>query len=447
MKREAARRRQMQRTRRDRASVLVAALIGTLVLGLLGVALTDRAVRSTATAGWGKDHLVLKLLAESAIDELGHEIARQANEPGTAVFTLLRTGRTASGATVAPGATAGDVRLPRLELAHVAAQVASHGQDLGGTIELRTAAVARLLARGRSDPVERSGLIFLEAAARLTRGARGTAASPVERVRVARSFRVARVAPVRPLDQVALMIVKTTKGDLKNFKGKPAYFLGHDASRNLVDLMSSKPPVGFASVPSGAVRTVRRAAALMSPEILARKAHYVVGSSGEMAQLLRQTLRAGGALNGIVHLRSEEYVRLAFTSFRGRCLISVVGPVEVGDIKLADPTRDSLTIVSGRRILITGRSIEANLVSPSRAKDALVFGQRAQIRGTVVAGRFPRAAGISVLDFRNCLFEASPAAAQPSGRSDEQLDRYVVGLSPNTVAVQHARAAEGWGEW
>jgi hypothetical protein len=108
-------------------------------------------------------------------------------------------------------------------------------------------------------------------------------------------------------------------------------------------------------------------------------------------------------------------------------VVAVAGPIDVGDVELEDPSLDSLTLVSFAGALVTGRRVMAHvLVTPPGAGN-VVFAQRTEVLGTIVAPRFPRTSGISRDEMAGCRIGPSVAS----------LDPYIVGFDTRPALIDH----------
>lgn len=416
------------RSERRAGSAVVLVMLAILVAGTLGSALIQRSVSAGTTAAWSRDHLVARLLAESAVEELFVQVARRANDPLSPLHAALRT--------ITPPAGGALVPVSGISPTHLPAQLTDTGRACNARIELAASVGLRqlpapvALAR-RADRTEKTALLVLEAAVTLVRGSTRV----TERVRASRSLRVSRTAPPPLLDHMALLVLRTTQDDLSNFGGRPAYAQTQGSASTLLDLMTRAAPAGFQLPSVGTATALRRALRALSPNVLEQRAHYLVRTPAELERFLAARLASGGALHGVVHCSSAGPVRLRFAGFRGRCLISAEGPVEVSEITMADPGTDRLTIVTSRGISVDARRVEASLLTPG--DEPVVFHQRAHVRGTVMSGRFPRGSGVSVTELGQVAFEQ---VAPPT-------EAYAVGLSAHPIAVDHARDREEWPAW
>jgi hypothetical protein len=247
----------------------------------------------------------------------------------------------------------------------------------------------------------------------------------------------------RPLDQAGLFVGQMPRTLHKAMRGRPAFALAQQGGRTLVELLSSKGAEGFQPMDKRAAGLVRRALGTIAPSVMIQRAQFVARSARELETMLLPVFCGKGSLSGVIHLVSGECVKLSFQKFRGNCLLSFAGPVEVGEIRLDDPSRDSLTIVASGRLLVTGRRVEAHLVASGCGNNGLVLAQRTHVRGSVVCRQFPRAAGLTIQEFGGSRFEHDPrqsSGTSPAANPDQiLLTRYVAALSPYPISVKHTR--------
>lgn len=393
-----------------RGSTLVAVLaLGTLAAAS-GMVLMDRSMRSLGNAAGSRQHLVLRSLAEAALEELDVRVQQQANTDGSPIAVALRTRTTGP--------------LPAVAMDALPALAADVERELGGHLDVTTRAV--LEAVRDSGNGERTGAITLEARIAL-RGGHGPAAC--ERVRELRTFKVSRIAPPASLSRMALLVAHTSTTDLSRLGGRPAIAGNDGSAHSLRELLTG----GFRAAAAGG--PAEQALAQLSVSAMERRAQIVVGSPAELAQLFQSRLANGGSLSGVIRVVSPQPVRFACTAFRGRCLVSCAGPVVVGDVRVEDATRDRLTIASDAQVLVTGHDVQADVI----ALEDLVMGTVATVHGSVVSGRFPHASGLTGRDLGRCRFGASRPA---SGGADD-----VTMLSVGPLRIEHARGEGEWPAW
>jgi hypothetical protein len=168
----------------------------------------------------------------------------------------------------------------------------------------------------------------------------------------------------------------------------------------------------------------------------------VTRTAAELGQFISSRLGAGRPLRGVLHNLSTEPLRLAFPAFRGRCLISSAGTVHVGDVGLADPTRDRLTVAAGQRLVVEGRTVRAALVQLGNPEEGVVFAERALVTGGVLGSRFPTGIKLGEDGLGACRVGRTPGGAAERDGLD-----YVVALAPYPASVEHAREGEAWSTW
>ena len=417
-------------SRQRRGSVIAIVLICLTVALGIALIMMDRSVRGRGVGAWGRDRLALRLLAESVTEELFLNANRVANNPDAPAYAQMRN---------LPRPLRKPVTIDGLKISWTQKEAQRLATMLGGSIDVKW--TARVTRRARvfdryPDARECSGVIELEADVTLRRLGRPTLD---ESVIAERSFRVSRVTPPLALSHAALMVRRPTRDDLSTIVGRVAYATAAHGARALVDLMTHVDPDSFRAASKRHREWIRRSVRSMSPALMERRAQYVVSSPSDLSLLIAAAGRSGrGSLSGVVHMQGKTHVHLELPDFKGRLLLSFRGPVEVGDIHLDNPARDSLTIVTPDRITIVGARVEANLVNTARDSDGIVFMREASIKGCVCTNRFPRSVGISAQELGNCKFEAA-APLRESGC-------YVVALAPYPSGMRHLRDGREWHE-
>ena len=76
----------MRRTQNRRASVLAIVMLACVIVGLLAFVVMNRSIQSGRVAAWSRDHLSLRLLAESAVEELDWRLQAKLNDPSSDLF-------------------------------------------------------------------------------------------------------------------------------------------------------------------------------------------------------------------------------------------------------------------------------------------------------------------------------------------------------------------------
>jgi hypothetical protein len=414
-------------------SVLAGALLFLALLALVGATLMDRALHGTETAAWSRDHLVLRNLAESAAEELSYEFQVAANSPEHPLYQSLRT---LVGQDRAIGQDT--FALSAFQRERAALERVSNTK-----VQVVTNVTLEGVRSVSPDPREKLGRVTIDVTVSLKR----LRMSNSENVHLVRLFRVSRVTPPRPFDQLALFIGQTTEGDLSQFQGRPALAISLGSPTKLLDLMSLSGPIGgFTRPKSSNDPLISRAMATLSPVAMASRAQFLVRSPEELTQLIKDQSRAYDAVNGVIHMTASTPVRIALPAgvrFKGKCIISSLGPIEAGDIWLEDPALDSLTLVTPQRFDVTGRHVEANLLQTSTVGDGVAFHQRSSLTGVVVSRRFPHAVRLSPGDFGDCEFQNAPylnSGTSPDDAADANLlSRYYVVTAPYPVDIQHGR--------
>jgi len=433
-------------------TILVVVLVACALIAIAGFAFIGRSNASLRTGAWNRDHLILRLLAESAAEELFVRAQEGANDATDRTYAALRAG--------AAKKDAPPVLLPWLKPDTLVAD--AKALSTGAKIEVLPPAAGAFVqvlnvVRMSPDPSERMGILRVDVA--LTMGGR---LNVVERVRVEHAFKIARTGPPRlpplpgPTGTAALVIGTSERATLPNFvpadqvAGPPVYApcakdgctRADGAYRSLSTMLSSATPEGLARVPAAAAPPIAVSTGLYAPATMSQRAHYVTTSADQLYRFLIARRKQSLPVHGVIHNQGKDPLAIAFsTPFAGNCVISSAGRIDVGDVKLADPRVDSLTLVSPSRVLVQGRSVEASLVCSGPGSEGVVFRQRAQVLGPVISAVFPKGAGLSVGELSQCQIGANPyldcLPGAPSGGPG--FAPYYAVFSPNPILVEHAR--------
>lgn len=426
--------------RAGRDGAVLAAILALMGVSIaLGATLWNRSREALRTAAWAREHVVLRLLAESAVDELWVEARERATQPGDPVFEALRG-----------PAAAGPVTLGSIAPVATLSEVHRLASTLSRPVTLLSPTAKSMVMFNKLDGVEgasddRTGVLRLEAAFRAGSGL----ATVTERLVSERSFRVTRVGlpflPA-PLDRARLVIAATEARTLPNFcppgtpVGPPVVAIGGPDNLRLADLLTSDGEEGIRRVDESERAALERALAELSPAALVRRATHVTRSATTMARLLsrREADQTVTGPEGIFVLLSNDPLCIGLKNppFRGRCLIASTGPLAVGEVQVADPTRDSVILVSSSRLAVLGRRVDAALVSCSDDAGGVVFGEAATVAGPVFSSRFPGFFGADARELGECRFGAGIAAGPGAGPGPDSL---VVAFSPSARRVVHSR--------
>ena len=435
-------------------TILVVVLVVCALIAIAGFAFIERTNASLRTGAWSRDHLILRQLAESAAEELFVRAQDGANDATDRGFAALRSGPAKKDAPPVP--------LPWLKPDTLVADLKALSQA-GSRIELLPPASGKAfvqvvnVVRMSPDPSERMGILRVDVA--VTMGGR---LNLVERVRVEHAFKIARTGPPRfpplpgPTGTAALFIGASERATLPNFLapeatvGPPVYApsaksgctRADGAYRTLSSMLSSAPPEGFARVPAPAQAPIAVSTGLYAPETISQRAHYVTTSADQLYRFLITRRKQSLPVHGVIHNQGKDPLTIGFsTPFAGNCVISSSGRIDVGEVKLADPKVDSLTLVSPARVVVQGRSVEASLVCTGPGSEGVFFRQRAQVLGPVVSAVFPKGAGLSVGELSQCQIGANPyldcVPGAPTGGPG--FAPYYAVFSPNPILVEHAR--------
>lgn len=410
------------RMRNTAGSVLALVMTVLAIVGLIGASFMQRVVRGTRTAAWSRDHLALQLLAESAAEEIFASLSEQANTAGNPVHAALRGARPDAEVVLSIGTPLVDE------------DAQARASALGGPVQLTSSVKLIKTVAVSGDAGEVVGVVRTEVQVRVARARQPL----VERVRIDRSFQIARTVLPPPLDQMALFVVRP---DHRRLPREPMYAPLADDDRTLLAMLTKPAPLGFQKVPAEVLQGVTAALGTFTPDALARRAQFVTRSVRELEIFFEERLERGRPINGLIYNNSPELVDISVEKFRGRALLCVPGPVRVGECSMEEPGRDSLTIVSGGRMLVTGRNVEANLITLDPAA-GLVFAQQSRVAGCVISSRFPRSTGISPREMQQCEFGTFAGLAV-----SDPLTAYFVVFSPQPVSTEHLREGEEWSAW
>lgn len=438
---------------RRSGSLLVVVLGVTLCLSLAGVAFLSWSSRTTRTAGWSRDHLVVRMLAESAVEELYLRLQSAANTPSDPVFTALRT--------AALSAKGPPVPLPSLKLTAVLADLANLARATGTTVDIVPPAAGRAfvelaaggpLSSGLVDPAERAGFVSLEVAVRMG----GRATGIVERVKVSRSFSVARTGFPRfpplagPRPGFSLLVGGSanlpgrTKGALSYASASAASSRSDtSAFKSVLSFLTEPFPNGLGAAGPATSDRITQTARLFEPDLLAQRAQFVVTSPLDFIGLLGSRIahKPALALNGLVYHSGTEQISLAIerTPFRGRCVLASRGPIRLGTIKLADPLRDSLTVISGAGVIVDGAVVDAALVSIGKESPGVVFLKRSRVLGPIATAQMFASIPGTITAKDLGASELGTNGTLDAGSADRELENYTALFSPHPVTLEHTR--------
>jgi Tfp pilus assembly protein PilX len=428
----------LSRLQRPRhANVLVIVLAVTFIIAILAAGLMQWGMRANQTGATSRDHLICRLLADSAVDEMFLNVQQVANDPSEPFFLALRS--------LKEGTTA---QIPGLTPITVNKELRDQEKALKTTFTLvPTATIRKVVSCQTNDPVEVNGIITFQAD--ITMNKRPPI---VERVRMERSFQVSSTGLPYPLDQMNFFVNGTNLPS--NFTPGSLIFAGMRSGppRTLLQAVTSAPPDGIGlmpSVPGNAA--VLAAIGTLTEAGIRKKAQYFVKSSKEFQDLVTSRLSDGQMLSGVVLCSAEEFLGLPLLpKFRGRCLIYFAGPVEVGEVTMEDNTKDSLVIVSPKRIVVKGRKVEAALVSVADPAAGITFVQRSVVWGPLLSSQFPRRRDISQDQLKECQFGITPALDPLQNTTEVQKkSKYIVTFSAHPISLQHRRDGkkEDWSNW
>lgn len=445
---------------RPTGSILVVVLLITFVVGVLGVSMMTRTIRSARTGAWSRDHLVLRLLAESAVEELWVHLQEGANLPGDKTFQTLRTLR--------EGTLSEPYSLPWLKPDSTTTECRTYEKELSGKIVLDPGPGGRSFVRVTRavpvspDPNERAGIVQFDI--RLTLAS--ARAVVTERVSISRAFSVVNAA-VPPLPRLpgptgtfSLFIGTSERETLPNFcatgasTGPPVFVPasnGHctrtDSSyQTLLSALTQRFPDGLTAVPKSMTSSVQKSLELFAPASLSSRAQFVTTSAAQLQELFQHQFgeSMSSPMNCVVYNTSTDVLSIDLSTmpFRGRCLIATAGPMQVFDVVLADPKEDSLTLVSPAAIVVKGRSVQASLVCYGPQAQGVIFAQKATVLGPIVSAKFPVGVGLSSMELGQCQIGANPSldSVTTSGSTiSSQAANYVAVFAPTPGFMEHRR--------
>lgn len=382
-----------------RGSVLVVVMIACVVIGLLGMAMMGRSLHGTRTAAWGRDHVSLRLYADSAVEEIIYLLNQRMNDPSTGTFQAVR-------ALTGPGS-----RLPDrdLELVEVPGLIATDPSKPNVTFATALTVDAWVPAEPRGAG---RGRLAIEVTAKNTAGA-------VEKVRHVRDFRVAPALMPAPMARFSLLIRHPLPMGLfpEGDKNQPmsdalAVTARPGGARTMAEIFLG----GDLAAPGGSsLEGMPEAMQGMRPSILLDNAHFVTATPEALVRFVSGRIAAGQSLSGLVATTSTAPLNLELKGFKGRAVIVGMGPVRVGDVSVADPSKDALTIVAGGELTVMGTNINANLISIGGANRSVVYNAQATVTGSVFAQDLKPGGDMGLFDlgFISFAMPPAPVAASP----------------------------------
>lgn len=399
-----------------RGSVLVVVMIVCVVVGLLGMAMMGRSLHGTRTAAWGRDHVALRLYADSAVDELIYLLNQRMNDPATETFRAVR-------ALTGPGAGLPERDLQLAELPKLlAADPSRPNVTFTYTLTVDAWVPAEPLGAGR-------GRLAIEV---IAKGGNGAA---VEKVRHLRDFRVAPSLMPAPMARFSLLIRHPLPMGLfpEGDKNQPmsdalAVTARPGGARTMAEIFLG----GDLGAPGGsALEGMPEAMQGMRPALLRDNAHFMTDTPEALVKFVGGRIAAGQSISGLIATTSTAPLNLQLQGFRGRAVIVGMGPVRVGDISVADPSKDALTIVAGGELTVMGTNVNANLISIGGANRSVVYNAQATVTGSVFAQDLKPGGDLSLFDlgFISFAAPAAPVAASP----------LLALMAPYATDITHAR--------
>ena len=485
-------------------SVLATVVVLMVIIGVLGLALMNRTLGSHTRAEWGKDHLVLRLLAESAADDLYAQVSHDVNERNSPIFVKFRTIFPDDGS---------DPQLP-IMLDNIYKPDQARSSPSPGVMALGQPELTYHIMIHKADEVSDDGTeargvlrITVDAVA----GGRFLGIS--EHVSVDHGFRIARETLHPPLDEDALIVKRLWHGKKGGDKGgdkagdgdgggngggngdgdaegdgdgdggggpggggggpggggggpggggggpgggggggggkgkKPhSWFNPHvPCTRTMKEIVGEKGSAMRQS-PAEWVAEVGPALQMYNPWAAEERAQFTAWMPMQLRWFLIGRLKREEPIHGVYFCGGKRPLFLEIPRFTGHAVIIARGPIVLGDIKMIDPAKDSLTIASGRRIIVVGSDVQANLVSFGGRRKGVEFVEKTHITGTVISQRIPRARKGSKEDFEASQISGVPGAdysqnenaAPPTTSIDlDELAHYRTMFSPTPTRVSH----------
>lgn len=363
-------------------------VLGWVVLALVAIAIITAASfqrsRSEAQrAHWEVQWMAVDALLESAAEEASLQLSEVAASPAHAATVALRDS--------APGAPVPSIA-PQIAVADFAALMAATG-GTGTLVTSVTICDRKPLAGGW--PGESTGHVrIVVRAAVTTRGASGT------RVLFAdRGLRVARTAPPAPLDRMQLAVLSPPP-TFKVLKRRPIFAEVTSSPRRLAELLTEKPPVGVQQMSKGAVKLALSA---YTSKRLKASAQLTFDNP---ERFLTYLAASNDRIDGVIHVTTTVPLRIGLPRFRGNAVICVDGDLHVGDIALADPAVDRLTLVATKYLLVEGRRVEAGLVMVQGR--GIAVSNPCVLQGRVLTRGFPAPVSLGAQELADLRLEPAP---------------------------------------
>lgn len=457
------------RTTDRKGSVLATVAVMLLIIGVLAMFLMDRTLSSSQRATWSRDHVAVRMLAESCAEDLFARISKDGNDPSTETFRFLRTILPDEGDPVLP------VQMPVVPADHFGAELVAFQKSMGhAQITCEPSTWVTEAEDVSDDGIECRGTVRIVVQMKFSR-ARATF---TEQVRIDREFRVARHTLHHPLQEDALLLKRKPRkpaaagaageggeggeggaggeggqggGEVGAAQAGPRAHSYHSAhvpgSRKMTEVIGGEDGSGMYPSPDRWVEEIAFGLSMLHPRNARPRAQFVGRHPRQLMRFIDERLEKGKPVTGLYFSGGRRPLMLTFPRFSGRAVIVARGPVVVGDIRMADPSQDSLTIVSGRRIRVVGANVEANLVSFGGRRKRVQFAVRTKITGTVISTRQPKSRGLAKEEYEACEISGVPGenyegnldVAPPEGSMDmEELEKYTVVFAPETARVSHA---------
>jgi uncharacterized membrane protein YgcG len=370
-------------------SVVAIVLTVVTIVGIIALALMQHSIRSSRTAAWTRDHLQLRLLAESAADELFWRVQSGINNPDDKLFKLFRElprpempadlrdpkerrerfrlgggrrgNRRSEGYERQKGDKDNSIVIGNLKPLLMLEDLKQLEKKMGTPLKLDSTVTLERIGPTSLDPLESRGLVRFDVTVKAGRHMLATG----ERVRIARAFRISRATLPSLFGQTSLFVRNPPRSILSKIpKGTAAFSLARQGVRTLADLVDQSNPDCLQPVPDSVRKDMMRSAVSLFPRSLFNRAQYVTRTIRKMNNYIEMRRHRDLPINGVHVLASPKILRIDYDNWKGKTILATMAPVVVtGNITMADPKKDSLTIISGGPIFVRGDRIEASLVS------------------------------------------------------------------------------------
>lgn len=388
-----------------------------LVLGVVAILVGILAVRSRqhiTLAAWYSDRVGIRLLADSAAEELSVALQRHASDRGSSVREALASG---AAGTVIRGVE------PQRVLTEVSAWRGSSISRL--TLETEVTVLSR--ERVSYDEREVAGTLRIVARIRSS----GPGRSFEELSWLVREFRVGCASFPSQTFPVQVLVAEPDRESFPEASGQ-AICAGEDASpRSVLDLMTKPAPDGFRLMDQESAGAIT---GYFRTDVMRRRAFLIFKSGASFHEYHASRVARGLPLDGIYHIESDEPVGISLEGFRGRAQVSSRGPIIAGEIRMARPLEDQLVLASAGRIVVQGRTVQASLVALTGEGVQLAW--PAHIEGRLLSRTFPAAMAMTLQELSDVRISLPGNAPVETGPGDLQIV-----LDPSPLRLLHREPA------